>query len=98
MKTINDLTMDSTLKIIQIPKVTTFSLDSVLLAYFAQTNKASNILDLCTGNSPVPLLLSKKTSKNALIEGVEIQREIFLVGQESVQLNNLEDKIKLHNM
>ena len=39
-----------------------FSLDSILLAEFVDIDKKSNnIVDLCTGNAPVPLILSTKT-------------------------------------
>ena len=53
-----------------------FSLDSVLLANFV-TIKLSDkkIIDFCTGNAPIPMLMSFRTK--ARIFGVELQKEIY---------------------
>ena len=54
-KVINDL-FDYGLKIYQIPGCFKFSLDSIILAeYIKTTSKTKNKLDLCTGNSSIPL-------------------------------------------
>jgi len=73
-----------------------FSLDSVLLPNFVTINKnVQNILDIGCGNAPIPLILSTKT--DAHIIGVEIQKEVFDLGLESIKINNLEDKINIIN-
>ncbi len=73
-----------------------FSLDSVLLPNFVTLNKnITKILDIGCGNAPIPLILSTKC--NAKIIGVEIQPEIARLAQESVELNNLSDKIEIIN-
>ncbi len=73
-----------------------FSLDSVLLSEYVNLNpRIHNILDFCTGNAPVPLILSTKTSAN--IVGFEIQKEIYELGIDSVLLNKKEKQIKLIN-
>lgn len=88
--------LNKKLKIIQNTDWFNFSLDSVLLANFVTLNKnISNVIDFCTGNAPIPLLLFPKT--NAKIYGVEIQREIFLLAQKTIRLNNLGNKIELIN-
>ena len=85
------------LKIIQNTDWFAFSLDSVLLANFVTINKnTKKIIDFCTGNAPIPLILSTKTS--AKITGVEIQKEIYELAKKSVVINNLEDKIEILNM
>ena len=85
------------LKIIQNTDYFAFSLDSVLLANFVTINKSTkNIIDFCTGNAPIPLILSTKT--DAKITGVEIQKEIYDLASKSVKINNLEDKIEILNM
>lgn len=67
-----------------------FSLDSLLLAEFVKVKKDDKkILDMCTGNAPVPLVLSLKT--NAEIVGFEIQKEISELALESVAINGLEN-------
>ena len=74
----------------------TFSLDSVLLANFININLTDKkIIDFCTGNAPVPMLLSYKT-KNEII-GVELQKEVYNLAVKSVNENKLENKIKIIN-
>lgn len=93
---VNDLVYFDNLKIVQNKDFFNFSLDSVLLPNFAIVNKsATKILDLCTGNAPVPLILSKKTK--CKIIGVEIQKSIYELAIESVKINHLEDQIEIIN-
>lgn len=95
-KVINDLVYYKDLKIVQNKNYFNFSLDSILLPNFAQiTENTKMIMDLCTGNAPVPLVLTTKT--NAKIIGVELQKEVFDLAKESVQLNKLENQIELVN-
>ena len=71
-----------------------FSLDSVLLSSFVTINKGTSlIVDLGTGNAPIPLLLTKTTS--SLIYGFEIQKPIFELACKSVNINNLSNQIKI---
>ena len=73
-----------------------FSLDSVLLPNFVTINKsARNILDIGTGNAPIPLILSTKT--NAKIVGIEIQETSALLATKSVLENKLEKQIEIIN-
>ena len=95
-KIINDLVYFDNLKIVQNKNYFNFSLDSILLPNFAPiTENTKLILDLCTGNAPVPLVLTTKT--NAKIIGVELQKEVFELAKESVELNNLSEQIELIN-
>jgi tRNA1(Val) A37 N6-methylase TrmN6 len=81
------------LKIIQSPEVFSFSLDAVLLARFAGVPPRGRMLDLCTGNGVIPLLLTTRTE--ASIDGVEIQPRLADMARRSVQLNGLSHKIKI---
>lgn len=86
------LLANDSMQIIQSPTAFAFSLDAVLLANFASVPiKRGNILDLCTGNGAIPLLLSKRTK--AKITGVEIQERIFSMAERSITLNNLDDQL-----
>lgn len=85
------LTQD--LKIIQSPEVFSFSLDAVLLARYAGVPARGRVLDLCTGNGVVPLLLTTRTA--ASIDGVEIQPKLADMARRSVALNGLEDRITI---
>ncbi|QMV42211.1 tRNA1(Val) (adenine(37)-N6)-methyltransferase [Cohnella cholangitidis] len=81
------------LKIIQSPEVFSFSLDAVLLARFAGVPPRGRILDLCTGNGVIPMLLATRT--DAKIDGVEIQPRLADMARRSVALNGLSDKISI---
>ena len=71
-----------------------FSLDSVLLPNFITINKGiTNILDIGTGNAPIPLILSTKT--DASITAVKVQPEVFNLAKKSVEENNLEKRINV---
>ncbi|MDD6879066.1 MAG: tRNA1(Val) (adenine(37)-N6)-methyltransferase [bacterium] len=98
MKVINDLLGYKNLKIVQNTNYFSFSLDSVLLANFINYNKKiHNILDIGTGNAPIPLIISSKVDNNVNIYGIELQIEIYNMAKESLKLNNLESKIKIIN-
>lgn len=93
---INDLLGYDRLKIIQRPDMFNFSLDSTLLADFTRPlAKTKKILDLGTGNAPIPLFLSLKT--NAKIIGVEIQKDVYEIAKRNIALNKLEDQIEIIN-
>ena len=95
-KVINDLVYFKNIKIVQNKNYFNFSLDSVLLPNFVNINKSTKrIIDLCTGNIPIPLILSTKT--NAEIYAVEIQKEIYDLAKETVDINNLNGRINLIN-
>ena len=73
-----------------------FSLDSVLLANFVTINLSDKkIVDFCTGNAPIPMLMSFRTK--ARIFGVELQQEIYSMGYESVLENKMDNQIELIN-
>lgn len=94
-KVINDLVYFKNIKIVQNKNYFNFSLESILLPNFVEiTPNTKNILDLCTGNAPIPLVFSTMTK--AKIYGVELQKEIFDLAKESVELNKI-NNIELIN-
>ncbi|MFA5602305.1 MAG: tRNA1(Val) (adenine(37)-N6)-methyltransferase [Bacilli bacterium] len=94
MEVINTLLDYKNLRIYQNSKWFKFSLDSVLLANFVTLNKGiKKIIDLGTGNAPIPLILSARTS--SLIYGVEVQKEIFELALKTIKINKKETQIKL---
>ena len=96
MKVINYLLGYKDLKIVQDNEMFNFSLDSVLLPNFVTLNKKiDRILDIGCGNAPIPLILSTKT--NAKITGVEIQKEVYDLALESVNINKKENQITIIN-
>ena len=81
------------LRIIQSPEVFSFSMDAVLLAHFAGVPKHGRIVDLCTGNGVIPLLVSTRTQ--ASIDAVEIQPRLADMARRSVELTVLGDRIRI---
>lgn len=93
---IHELMGYTKLKIVQSKDMFAFSLDSMLLADFTKIyHKTKRIIDLGTGNAPIPLFLSLKTDQQ--IWGVEIQEPIYQMAKRSVELNKLENQITLLN-
>ncbi len=92
---VDDLQRDG-LKIIQNPNWFCFGVDAVLLADYASKSikKHAKVLDLCSGNGIVPLLLSAKTQADN-IYGLEIQEPVAEMADRSIKLNNLGDKIRM---
>lgn len=88
------LLTDESMQIIQSTTVFSFSIDAVLLAHFARVPlKRGRILDLCTGNGVIPLLLSKRSK--AAITGVEIQARLFDMAERSIQMNQKAEQINV---
>ncbi len=82
------------LRIIQSPSVFAFSLDTVLLARFAYVPiQKGKIIDLCTGNGVIPLLLSRRSK--AEITGVEIQERIFDMAKRNMEYNELSTQLSV---
>lgn len=70
-----------------------FGIDAVLLADFAK-ECSGRIIDLCSGNGIIPLLLAAKT-KVRHIDAVEIQPEMAELAEKSVVYNGLSDRIHI---
>ncbi len=94
---VNDLVGYDDLKIIQNSEYFNFSLESVLLPRFCNVKKKGmKIIDLCTGNAPIPLILSTMTDSKII--GVEVQKNVYELAKETVRINNLEEKINIINL
>ncbi len=96
MEVINDLLGYDGIKIIQDSDLFSFSIDSLLLANFATIGKKTNrIVDLCTGNGPIPLYLTLRTKKPII--GVELQTKAYDLAVRSLKLNNIDSQITYVN-
>ncbi len=94
---IDDLQLNN-LKIIQNSKEFCFGIDSVLLSDFAKRAKKHKVVvDLCTGNGVIAILISAKLPKAKTITGVEIQEYSAELAKRSVELNGLQEKISIIN-
>lgn len=82
------------LKIIQSHEVFCFGMDAVLLGRFASVPKRGRVIDFCTGNGAIPLIMSTR-SPHAAFDGLEIQPRLHDMAQRNVRLNNLESRITM---
>jgi len=83
-------------KIIQDTDCFCFGTDSVLLSDFAVVKYKQKVLDLCSGNGIIPILLCAK-SRVEDITGIEIQESSYNLAVKNCKLNNLENRIKFIN-
>lgn len=81
-------------KIIQDPERFCFGMDAVLLSGFARAKEGDRVIDLGTGTGIIPILMEAKT-KATDFTGLEIQPESADMAQRSVELNHLENKIRI---
>lgn len=67
-----------------------FSIDSVLLAEFVSVKKNKyKVLDLCSGNFPVPMILYAKYGSKLDISAIELQDVIYDLGVKSLEYNKI---------
>ncbi|WP_067841314.1 tRNA1(Val) (adenine(37)-N6)-methyltransferase [Amphibacillus sediminis] len=87
---------DESMQIIQSPTVFSYSIDAVLLANFASIPlKRGKIIDLCTGNGVIPLLISREVDNAVSITGVEIQERLYDMAVRSIEYNNKAGQITM---
>ncbi|MEK4757689.1 tRNA1(Val) (adenine(37)-N6)-methyltransferase [Macrococcus sp. FSL W8-0367] len=91
-----DQLLKENLSIIQNDDVFSFSTDALLLAHFTQLRAKDQIMDLCSGNGVIPLLLSSRTTMT--IEAIEIQDALVDMAVRTIQYNDLVSQIKIHHM
>ena len=92
MKRCDDLGIDN-LKLIQDDELFCFGTDSVLLANFAKAKVSDTVVDFCSGNGIIPVLMTAKV-KAKKFYALELQECSFDLLKENVTLNNLQDKIE----
>ncbi|PLT27768.1 tRNA1(Val) (adenine(37)-N6)-methyltransferase [Peribacillus deserti] len=89
-----DYLLAEDLRIIQSPSVFSFSLDAVLLAKFVRVPvHRGSLVDLCSGNGVIPLLLSTRTKGH--ITGIEIQQRLYDMAVRSFEYNALTDQLAM---
>ncbi|MBI2348375.1 MAG: tRNA1(Val) (adenine(37)-N6)-methyltransferase [Deltaproteobacteria bacterium] len=82
------------LRIIQAKRGYRFSLDAVLLAHFATLRGSDRVVDLGTGNGVIPLILARLHPAVEIV-GVELQEEMVRRALRNVNLNRLEERVKI---
>lgn len=83
-------------RIVQDTEAFCYGIDAVLLSAFAKESvkKGYRVLDLCSGNGIVPLLLAAKTEAEEIC-GLEIQEEAVKLARRSIALNQEEERMEM---
>lgn len=95
MKRTDDLGIAG-LKLIQDDELFCFGTDSVLLSNFAKARHTDTVVDLCTGNGIIPILMSAKT-KAKKFYAIELQKCSWDLCLENINLNKLSDRVEAIN-
>lgn len=84
------------LKIIQDRRAFSFSLDTLLLAYWAKESihDKYKVADLCSGNCAATMYMAY--FNRAHYDAIEIQDEAFSQAKRSIELNQMENRITVH--
>ena len=90
---LDDLQRDG-YQIIQNPRLFCFGMDAVLLSSFAVVKPGEKVLDLCSGNGVIPILLKAK-SRGKTFSGLEINEMNVDMARRSALLNGIEDSVKV---
>ena len=92
MVQLNDILGYENLKILQDDRFFAFSLDSIILSNYSSIRlRDKKIVDFCTGNGIVPIIISQRCPAD--IYGVDIQKELIDLANKSIKYNNLENRI-----
>ncbi|WP_262428751.1 tRNA1(Val) (adenine(37)-N6)-methyltransferase [Paratissierella segnis] len=90
-----DIVPGTNYKIKQLKDKFSYGTDAIFLSDFAKPKGL--VMDLGTGTGIIPLRLIDK-GKIDMIYGVEIQTQVAELAKESIELNKLENKIKILHM
>lgn len=93
---LDDLGLDG-LKIIQHEDKYCFTSDAVFLANFVNAKKSDHVVEIGGGSGIISILVAKKCNPKH-IDTFEIQPYLADMSKRSVELNNMTDKISIHNL
>lgn len=85
------------MRIIQNDKGFRFGMDAVLLSDFATIDPKGCVADFGTGTGILPLLLRGR-GKGCSFDALEIQSDMAEMAQRTMQLNGMQDVIRVHNV
>lgn len=84
------------LRLIQDTRAFCFGLDAVLLANFAGVPGGAFVMDFCSGNGIIPVLLAGKTKAKEIV-GVELQEGAASLAKRNIALNQLEGRVRVEH-
>ena len=71
-----------------------FSIDAVLLAYYARPNPGDRVLDLGTGCGIIPLIMAYR-NPTIIVYGIEVQKELSELANFNIKENRMEERITI---
>jgi tRNA1Val (adenine37-N6)-methyltransferase len=89
-----DALFEGKLKFYQSRRGYRFSLDAVLLAYFATIKPNEHVADLGTGNGVIPLILAQRVASLSIL-GVELQGALADRARRNVEVNGAGGRIQI---
>jgi tRNA1Val (adenine37-N6)-methyltransferase len=92
-----DTLFDGRLTLIQEKRGYRFSVDSVLLAHFAQMDGATSLLDLGCGCGIMPLVLAHRHPGLNTVVGVELQASLARLAERNRVENGLSHRVVIHH-
>lgn len=69
------------------------NIDTVLLSAFAKIKRGEKVIELGSAHGAISLLLALRFPGAGLIEGLEIQEDLWELGKENIHINNLETRV-----
>ena len=94
----NDLTFDNffngRLRVTQSRNGYRFSIDAILLANTIVPKSGNILIDLGTGCGIIPLILALR-HPDVLIQGIEIQQELYQLALMNIEANGLQENVKI---
>jgi len=81
------------LKIFQSKSQYNFTSDACILSQFVRVRKNDKIVEACSGSGVISILLCAKGAQN--VTCFELQPQMAQMSQESVRINNLQNKIRV---
>ena len=92
-----DTFLDGRIQVCQEQSGYRFSLDAVILAYYARPHKNRRVLDLGTGCGIVSLIMVFRYP-DITVYGVEIQSRLAAIAEKNVSLNRMTNRIRVLGM
>jgi tRNA1Val (adenine37-N6)-methyltransferase len=71
-----------------------FSIDAIILSFYAGKYPADQILDLGTGCGIIPIILAYRNPKVS-VYGIEVQKALAIIGAMNVAANQMENQITI---
>lgn len=70
------------------------SIDTVLLSAWVRVRDGERVMEMGTAHGAVAMLLAHRFPRSGLIEGLEIQEDLYHLAEKNLKVNALEDRVR----